>query len=496
MNYDAIIIGAGLGGLGAGAALAANGQKVIVLERMDFIGGRCSSVDKDGWRLDIGCHFIFGCEHGSFGDIAKRLGKEIKFYHPSNFQLRVHDSFMKFDGEKFVITGRGPNPVKINVMDAIRDAAQLMPKELMSMGMGMMTQMMPMVEAMAAPIIKQFDKVSMKSLFDTYFDWPVVRDFMEYFQMAGYCTPSNLTASSELLRTVLVYLGDWKPGMNPLELMGYPIGGLEAIPNTVAEGIKEKGGEIRTGTDVKKIIIENGRAVGVELPDGETIKAPVVISNAGIKETVADLVGNDRFPADYARTISDLVYGNSGFTLRAKMKQKISDIELGFCLPVPGIERYLHSLWDDLTIPDEPTPIMVSSPSNMDPGACPEGKQIILGVGPSMLNVKEDFNMLGPLCVESLDLLIPGFKDNLESYDVLTPKTYAAFGEENAPVIGIAQCMGQVGDERPSSKSPIDGLYYVGGEAGKNVSGIACDMAMNSGLACADYIITQELSKV
>lgn len=490
MGYDAIIIGAGLGGCAAGAVLAGAGKKVIILERMPFIGGRCSNDEKDGWRRDIGCHFIFGCEHGSFTEAAKRVGKEIKFYHPSNYQVMVKGSKFVFDGEKITIKGRGPDEIEVNVLALINEVAGMLPKELITLGINLITQVMPMVDAVAKPIVDYFDNVTMKSVLDSYFEWPIVRNFLEYFQMAGYCTPSHLTAVSELFRTVLGFLGEYKPGMNPLELMGYPIGGLGEIPRTLCAGITEHGGEVRTDVGVKRVIVEGGKAVGVETDKGEEFRAPVIISNAGIKETVKDLVGNDKFDAEYAKLIGDLVVGISGFTVRCHLDKKITDLELGFCLPCENIENYLHSLWDDLVQPDEPAPIMISCPSNMDPTCCPEGKQLVLGVGPSMLHLKaQDFDKMAQYTIDSLDMIIPGFKDHLEFHDILTPLTYAAFGEENAPIIGIAQSIGQVGDNRPSSKSPIEGLYYVGGEAGKNVAGVACDMAVNSGIICADYVL-------
>ncbi|MBN1289289.1 MAG: NAD(P)/FAD-dependent oxidoreductase [Actinobacteria bacterium] len=490
MGYDAIIVGAGLGGLASGVALAAKGKKVLVLERMDFIGGRCSSKRVDGWTMDIGCHFLFGCEHGSFGDAARRIGREIKFFHPTDYRLKVRDSMLEFDWESIVVTRPGSDTVTINTGEAYHGMMDHVPRPLISLARLMMTPLLPRLGKIASPIINRMDNITMKEMLDRYMTWPAVRDFGEFFQLAGFCTPSWLTAYSELMRTGLGFVGYYKPGkMKPAELMGYPIGGLQAIPDTFAEGILERGGEIRTGSNVKKVIIEGGKAAGVELESGEVIKSNVVISNGGIKETVRDLVGEDQFDRNYAEKIEKLVPGISGFTLRAQMDSKISDLELGFNIPVPDCEEYFHELWDRRIIGDYAPPVMLSSPSNMDPGTCPPGKQIILAVGSSMLHTDDDHNKIEKYAIESVDGIIPGFKDHIERCDLMTPKTYAAFGEDDAPVIGIAQSIGQVGKNRPSSVSPLKGLFFVGGEAGRGISGVACDMATNSGLACGDYIL-------
>lgn len=491
MLFDAIVIGSGLGGCAAAAALTSGGKKVIILERMDFIGGRCSSTFKDGFRLDIGCHLLFGCEFGTFERAAASVGKAgvLKFYHPRRFRVINQDTTFDFDGEQVVLDNERSSTIRINAAELTRDMLNMFPPQLLSMGMSMISRILPAAGELFAPLADHFDDVTMQELIGDYFDWPKIKDFIECFQLAGFCTPSWVTSSSELIRTALQILDYFKPGMNPFDLMGYPIGGLTAIPTTICEGIVEMGGEVRTGANVVKILDDGIKVIGVELESGEVINAPLIISNAGIKETVADLVGEEKFEPEYAKRIRELISGVSAFTFRAQMDRNITDLECGFYLPDGGAEKYFRKVWDELEIPDIPPQIMFSVPSNMDPTACPEGKQLILGVGPSMVNAKGEFSKLEPLVQESLNSLIPGFKDHLVSFDMTTPKTYQAFGELDAPVIGIAQSVGQVGASRPSSVSPLKGLYYCGGEAGKFISGIGCDLAAKSGFACGNYIL-------
>ena len=87
---------------------------------------------------------------------------------------------------------------------------------------------------------------------------------------------------------------------------------------------------------------------------------------------------------------------------------------------------------------------------------------------------------------------VPEIKDHIMWHDYLGPEFYEIHGEIGVPAIGLAQCVGQAGPTRPSSVSPIKGLYYVGAEAGRNVSGVATEMATGSGLSCADYILKTE----
>ena len=80
----AVIIGSGIGGSGIAALLAHSGDyEVDLYERNKLIGGRFASYDKDGFRLDIGCHMIMNGEKGTLGEILEIVGQPdaVKYNH-------------------------------------------------------------------------------------------------------------------------------------------------------------------------------------------------------------------------------------------------------------------------------------------------------------------------------------------------------------------------------------------------------------------------------
>ena len=87
MSYDAVIIGAGLGGLSAGAYLSRAGKKVLVLEKMSGPGGRCRTVELMGHRFDIGADYFGKKLLGIFSELGKR--KELE---PVWFKVRANCS--------------------------------------------------------------------------------------------------------------------------------------------------------------------------------------------------------------------------------------------------------------------------------------------------------------------------------------------------------------------------------------------------------------------
>ena len=74
-NYDAIIIGSGVGGSAVGALLAHTGWKVLILEKNKVVGGRCTSYEKDGFIIDLGVHLFGVGSKGSLGDICRAVGR-------------------------------------------------------------------------------------------------------------------------------------------------------------------------------------------------------------------------------------------------------------------------------------------------------------------------------------------------------------------------------------------------------------------------------------
>ncbi|MEM6930498.1 MAG: FAD-dependent oxidoreductase, partial [Myxococcota bacterium] len=93
---------------------------------------------------------------------------------------------------------------------------------------------------------------------------------------------------------------------------GYPVGGSSRIAATVLPVIEARGGAVITNAEVRSIRIERGRAVGVEMADGSTFDAPVVVSNAGVVNTFTQLLPDDVGPAHTLRKQASTVAPSIG----------------------------------------------------------------------------------------------------------------------------------------------------------------------------------------
>jgi prolycopene isomerase len=114
-NFDAIIIGSGIGGLVTATQLAAKGAKVLVLERYLIPGGSSGYFDREGYRFDVGASMIFGFgKQGTTNLLTRALAAvgesietipdpvQVQYHLPNDLDIKVHQDYEKFLQELFV----------------------------------------------------------------------------------------------------------------------------------------------------------------------------------------------------------------------------------------------------------------------------------------------------------------------------------------------------------------------------------------------------------
>lgn len=95
----------------------------------------------------------------------------------------------------------------------------------------------------------------------------------------------------------------------------YPEGGSQTFASALAGVIRERGSQVRLRAAVRRILVEEGRATGIELAGGEVHCAQAIVSNADVRRTFLELVGREHLPADFVREIEALQPSTSAFTV-------------------------------------------------------------------------------------------------------------------------------------------------------------------------------------
>lgn len=239
----AVIIGAGLGGLLAGAKLSKAGYEVNIFERLPFIGGRFANLEYKGFKLSTGAlHMI---PHGSKGHLAKML-REV------GAKVTIIDS-----NPMAVIRMQGGRDIKFD------NSILSLPHQIKLAALIFASRIFKENIAFKDWVIKHFDDEFLLRLAESFCGWAL-------------STRAEDVPAKEMLDIIVNIYRYGGPGV--------PVGGCGAVTSALADVISSNGGEIHTRSCANKIITDEGRATGVSV-DGKRIDCDIVISDIGHLET-------------------------------------------------------------------------------------------------------------------------------------------------------------------------------------------------------------------
>ncbi|KEQ14702.1 FAD-dependent oxidoreductase [Endozoicomonas montiporae] len=287
-DYDAIVIGSGIGGLTTAACLSRAGKKVLVLEQHYTAGGFTHAYSRNGYEWDVGIHYI--------GDVGtKKTTSRQLFDFISNGQLKwaaMDDNYDRFffGEEQFdYIAGKDKFIASLKQrFPAEHDAIDEYMKRLSEVNKAMRwISMEKLADGLTGKLLKLIRKAKVP----------------DYLNRTTYEVLKDLT-DDELLIAVLT--GQWGDcGVPPKEssfiihsliakhyLHGgyYPVGGASKLAETIIPVIQQSGGEVFTYANVGEVLVKDNRAYGVQMVDGTRITAPAIISNAGVFNTFQRLL--------------------------------------------------------------------------------------------------------------------------------------------------------------------------------------------------------------
>jgi len=274
----------------------------------------------------------------------------------------------------------------------------------------------------------------------------------------------------------------------------FSIGGWSRVTEAYCEAVRQNGGKVIMQTRTEKIVVKNGKVSGVVTNKGE-FDAPVVISNAGIQPTVLKLVGEEHFDKSYINYIKDLVPSWSLLGHRYYLNKKVTDVPFGVVFSDDSpwtVDRFNKAKKGEAS---REGVIYYEVPSNYDPGAAPEGKQVFLTgsyCNPDPEMSQKDIKAWADAGEQIIFEAFPEFEGAIENKELYTTKTVSHLTRDSVlpgvggETIGIAQIIGQCGPGKPSIQAPIRGLFYVGCDAGG--TGVGTQQAVESGMNVADAV--------
>ncbi|MBN1149073.1 MAG: FAD-dependent oxidoreductase [Anaerolineales bacterium] len=405
--YDAVIIGAGIGGLMAAAGLARAGKKTLVLEQLSFIGGKYTHLSHQGYAVTTAAWTCPGPK-SRIGKLCARLGADIRW-------VTIHE--VGNTGDHWVLTRDGQRFTST-------DAAQ---QALVGGNKGM-AQVYRWIADMYDPGVSYPDEMTARQYVQRFVPGnPAYEKYVE--TIITYCFASQTVDNFSAMETkraivdAIEQMKDW----------GTAVGGTAAIVEAVAQVVRSHGGQIVTHTKVASIQIENGKATGVRLEDGRLISASVVIHNAGLNRLLA-LAGEANLPAAYTAR------------LRSAIPASVAALIIGLKedLLGPG-HSLLHTMGWERTL-------NCYKPTFFDPSLAPAGRHVldVFWVMEPPYDKRREFDLV----LGQLRQVFPNFDQAVE---MIVPMFF-----HGAWTAEMAHRLGQSGDQRLDPRSPVENLYLVG----------------------------------
>ena len=475
-----VVVGAGLGGLSAALRLLAAGREVTVLEREPVPGGRAGLLEKDGYAFDTGPTVLtmpdliadaLGCVGEELTDWLdlRPLDPVYRAFFPDGSTLDVRsDPTAMAEEVRRVCGAREAQGYERFVRFASRlyryerddfiDRNTDSPLDLLT----------PNLARLAA--VGGFRRLAPKV--SSYLKDPRTQRVFSFQALYAGVSPYEALA----LYAVIAY-------MDAVSGVVAPVGGMHAIPRALAGAAEKHGATIRYGETVARVVVERGRAVGVETTTGELVPADVVVLNPDLPAALDLLPPRPRRRFRASPSCYLLLAGSrQGYSKAAH-----HNLHVG---------REWRPVFTDLTrrgrLMADPS-LLVTSPTTTDPSLAPAGRHSYYVLAPTPNQTSGiDWEVVGPRYREELlhrleGLGYKGFGDAIEVEHVTTPLDWARQGMVDGTPFSFAHTMRQTGPFRPGNLVPgVEGVVLTG--CGTR-PGVGVPMVLLSGRLAAERVV-------
>lgn len=488
------IIGGGLGGLAAACTLAARGHKVTLLERNAWLGGKAAVLERDGFRFDMGPTIL------TMPRVLERIFGE------AGRNLHDYVDLVRLDPQWRCFYDDG------SVLDLAQDPEE-MKRTLGSYAPGDVQGYQDFLD-----VARRLSDVS-----DRFFFWKSVEDLKDTMNFKGSMSLSTLsdvlslrmhrTVADQVRRNVsdkrvaqmlehfIQYVGS-SPMASPAVLCGiaqmqvgegvwYPMGGTRAVPVALQALAEDLGVEFRTGVEVERIEVENGRASAVVTADGERMAFDRIVSNMDSVRTYRELVGGEAW-RDFQKGRKREA-ACSGVVLYLGLDRAYEHLAHHNFVFSRDPEEEFDAIYEKGEPAPDPT-AYIAAPARTESAVAPEGGEALyILVHTPYLRDRHDWaKMLPEYRRTILDKLartagMADIEERIVVEEALTPQDiHDRYKVLDGAIYGLASHGKMMGAFKPGNRSrQVRDLYLAGGSAHP---GPGMPMALMSGWIAADAL--------
>lgn len=263
-KYDAIIIGSGIGGLTCGCYLAKSGAKVLIVEQQKKVGGYCSSFSRQGYKFDVGVHYLGGIKRGILGKILEEI------------DLKDEILFNQFNPSDKIVMPENTTYVHSELKETIESFKNSFPSERKNID----SFFKFIGQDNFLNVYRKVRKFTFQKVLNDFFT-----DIKIKATLGMLLENVGLPASRISAKTAILLFREFimDPGY-------YPEGGMQIFSDQFAEKFKEYGGEIILSQKVEKILIHNNSVEGIMFGRENIVLSDIVISNIDATQTFKKLL--------------------------------------------------------------------------------------------------------------------------------------------------------------------------------------------------------------
>ncbi len=464
MHPPIIIVGAGLGGLAAAIRLAAQGRRVIVLEKNERVGGKLNLVQAQGYSFDTGPSLLTmpWVIEELFSSVGRSMGDYL-----SLDQIEPTCRYLWPDGTTFNAWQRLPQLIQeiarispadvpgffrflahtATIYDAVADSFLLKPFD------GLAELLTPKL-VWNGPRIDALRSVD--SAVRSFFRSPYLRQLFNRYATYNGSSPYLSPATFNVIAYIELAEGGW-----------YVRGGMYALAVALQRLAEELGVEIRTCAPVAEVEQAQGGVCGVRLASGERLQASQVIVNADPRYAYAALVPGQ---AATAARLARLEPSCSGFVLFLGVSRQYAQLahhNIFFSGDYPGEFAAIFRKG----VPAADPTIYVAATSITDPQHAPPGHMNLFvlvnapTLGPRVCWEREAQGYRNLVIAKLERMGLDGLGDAIAYEQIWTPDTIAErYNAAGGAIYGLASNNPFSAFMRPPLRARgVRGLYFVGG---------------------------------
>jgi phytoene desaturase len=462
---NAIVVGAGFGGLAAAIRLLALGYQVSVLESRSQPGGRAGQIVDQGFVFDTGPTLITVPD--LLEDLWATAGKDLHDY----LDIRKLEPYYRIqfkDGKSFEYSGDSDtfdrevarfNPGDVDGYHKFLEATKnVYQRAFVDLGRAPFHKFTSFLK-----VVPELIRIGgLKSVYEFtagYIKDPYLRTVLAFHPLFIGGNPFRASA----IYSIVPYL-EKQGGVH------FAMGGMHAVVQAMVRLVEELGGDVQFNQPVRRFLSSDGRIVGVETSGGVAKTADVVVANSDAAMTLLDLVPKENRSPVWSRYWKQARYSMSCYLLYFVLSKQYPELRHHTIIMPRDFKGVVTDIFDRKRIPSD-IPMYIHTPSRTDPSMAPEGCESMYVLVPvPNLSAKIDWDLtsddLRERVVDSLEneVGLQGFRESITVEHRYTPRDFRDdLGSWLGAAFSIEPTLTQSAYFRPHNKlSEIDGLYLVG----------------------------------